>query len=1191
MQQIQTKVITVLMTFALALFLLPWAALAAGTTPAITDCEANFGYDFKITFNDARWLSSVTGVTVAGQSYDAGSSSFSVYNNTSYYVDAANNLIYIGEGGAFGDDGKAACVITSDGYDDLTIMLDKNARSASVVEQEQKPEKPEPDPAPAPEPQFKMPPAPADCTSNFGYDFKITFDDTVWLSSVTGVTIAGQSYTAADSSYGVWNDTDYYVDAGNNYILVGEGGAFSEGKAVCIISAEGYRALTMILDKTSHSILDTEEGKDPGANPDPDNPNPDNPDPDNPDPDNPNPGNPDPQPPIESNKKPAPTVTAEMTTGFDSYRILTVQAADGTEEYVKGITELSVNDTPWAETSSKSALFSKGSYYRDTENNRIYFAPYNDIFTKGDKITIKHDGYENLILSVTACDGSTFQVAPYNNDAPVTQDQLHIRLVGYFDAALKGQLKYDAISGASTSVSTNQNSNVTVQVASLPEGQAPEEGDWKTLDINSGITIHPDRSKTCVTIRQDDGSENSGMAGVYSPYDGSLTLAGTPATPGTYAVQVTFTDSQGRTAASNTLPFLIYEGNETLSDCLKLENATQTADGKYMYDMEPWAIKNFGGNEKVTVPAEIKAWYGSHTSGTYGELGYAVSDYIPRQTLTIPAGCNLTLVNMKILSSVRIIVENGGKLTLRDSSVFGIIEVNHGGTFSMNYDDYAEGGRFLTGASMNGQLILNDGATLANASIYSNTNNLTDSGQARTNTEPVVVVNGAVHVSGQVFIRGDEAPTGTNPATGKSYAGQTALKVESGGTLVIPEGAVLAAYGGGRNATTSVGGTALILDGTVTGKGTLIAVGGSGTFDNGGNAVSDSGTLSPAGVYLEGGNASMPKDGSIMAGKAMADTVTLSDATNRTLKDGIRKADSYGDAVSPAYWSDITNVPDVAALYRIDANAPGQQKPDDNVQKPDDGKTDTNNSGQKPDGDKTDTDNSQQKPDNNGNGTDNSTQKPNDDKTGTASNGQSPDDNRTDTTNSGTGTNGSANTSTTGNSSHTSGTGGSHTPDMNGNQNGGSDTGKSDTPAAENNAEKSDAPEAAISTGEADAPGTAATTATSSMPPAANTARYTASVTAGRNATANQSEQPADTDTEKATEETTPEETESVPGTEAETETVPLLEDESVPLSGNMDTHSQGNTAVKMFAGFLILLLLAAAGFIYRYVRQHRDEA
>ena len=61
--------------------------------------------------------------------------------------------------------------------------------------------------------------------------------------------------------------------------------------------------------------------------------------------------------------------------------------------------------------------------------------------------------------------------------------------------------------------------------------------------------------------------------------------------------------------------------------------------------------------------------------------------------------------------------------------------------------------------------------------------------------------------------------------------------------------------------------------------------------------------------------------------------------------------------------------------------------------------------------------------------------------------------------------------------------------------------------------------------------------------------------------------------------------------TEAETETVPLLEDESVPLSGNMDTHSQGNTAVKMFAGFLILLLLAAAGFIYRYVRQHRDEA
>ena len=60
------------------------------------------------------------------------------------------------------------------------------------------------------------------------------------------------------------------------------------------------------------------------------------------------------------------------------------------------------------------------------------------------------------------------------------------------------------------------------------------------------------------------------------------------------------------------------------------------------------------------------------------------------QTLYIPDGCDLTITNMEILSSVRIVVEKGGKLTLVDSVVQGIIEVKDGGTFSMNYSAYDE---------------------------------------------------------------------------------------------------------------------------------------------------------------------------------------------------------------------------------------------------------------------------------------------------------------------------------------------------------------------------------------------------------------------------------------------------------------------------------------------------------------------
>lgn len=51
------------------------------------------------------------------------------------------------------------------------------------------------------------------------------------------------------------------------------------------------------------------------------------------------------------------------------------------------------------------------------------------------------------------------------------------------------------------------------------------------------------------------------------------------------------------------------------------------------------------------------------------------------ETLTIPAGADVTLHNMKIYSSVKIVVEKGGKLTLDDSVAYGAVEVN-GGTLS-----------------------------------------------------------------------------------------------------------------------------------------------------------------------------------------------------------------------------------------------------------------------------------------------------------------------------------------------------------------------------------------------------------------------------------------------------------------------------------------------------------------------------
>ena len=125
----------------------------------------------------------------------------------------------------------------------------------------------------------------------------------------------------------------------------------------------------------------------------------------------------------------------------------------------------------------------------------------------------------------------------------------------------------------------------------------------------------------------------------------------------------------------------------------------------------------------------------------------------PAQTLVVPAGCNLTLVNMDVLSSVRILVQNGGVLSLRDSVVQGVVEVQGGGSFSMNYDSY--NGTFLSGASVNGTILLQDGATLTSSKIYSNTNFIANGSEVRRNTAPVLVVNGNATLDGQVFLRGD----------------------------------------------------------------------------------------------------------------------------------------------------------------------------------------------------------------------------------------------------------------------------------------------------------------------------------------------------------------------------------------------------------------------------------------------------
>lgn len=567
---------------------------------------------------------------------------------------------------------------------------------------------------------------------------------------------------------------------------------------------------------------------------------------------------------------------------------LSFQNADN---YAASVTDVKVNKTSWEASSFKPS--SGGKYYKDTDNNVLVFSakefssnPETSILKSGDVITITADGYQELTFKF---------VIDENGKASLTEDdgqgdpyELHVKLKGSFESAIIGQQNYDSVSSASVGgASVNKNSSAKVYGALVKKGSEPVDTDWEELDNNSKINLNG--SKCSVSILPDtekgtSSDSDSGMKGVYMTISSDLTLSGTPKDAGSYLISVSITDMQGRTATSNTLPFQVYTGEETLADRLTTDNLKQYANGLYAWDiMEPWAIKNFGSNvegeeNSVRVPKDLEAWFGSHQSGTYGYLGYdlpwkqVTNGEIP-QTLYIPDGCNLTMTNMKILSSVRIDVENGG-------------------TFSMNYDSFNQ--EFTTGASLCGQLRLQDGAILENASIYSHINYLANGDLTdRSSSDAVVVANGNVTVKGQVFIAGDEAG---------SDLGQTALLVKDG-TLNLEDNATLVTYGGGGNVLLyAAGGNAIELEnGNITGNGKVVAIGGNVLWGNGGNAVTGNGIISTTEAFIQG--ATSRTSNNAMPGNALSDNVKVTSAS-RHIENGTQIGnDVNNDPLEELYWT------------------------------------------------------------------------------------------------------------------------------------------------------------------------------------------------------------------------------------------------------------------------------------------------
>ena len=600
------------------------------------------------------------------------------------------------------------------------------------------------------------------------------------------------------------------------------------------------------------------------------------------------------------------------------------------KEAINQIKEIQLNRAVQEAKTSKWLAFN-GGYYLDKEKSTI----------------IMNEPRDGALISITLNSGKTYnykyvrsnkvgqRMVEQTDETVNSTKTIKIRLVGSFEGAIQGQQKYDAVSGASMSASINKNSNVQVQAAEVetPDSVVPESA-WKPL--NEMQNLYVDRKQFNIEL-----SADSGMTASYNVHDSAITLAGVPKKVGKYPVKVNVKDAAGRTATSNILYFEVFGTDEKLVDYLKIENSRKMHDGKYIWDMNPWLIKHFthDSSQTVTLPKDIKAWYGSNTSGVYGKLGEAVEQGTQtKHTLIIPSGADLTMVNMIVNSSVRIVVKDGAKLNLKDTSIYGEIVVENGGTFSMNHEtDHKGNSKFTNGAMINGQLILEDGATITNSKVYSNANFLTDGTKAKKIDTPVVVAKGNVNIVGEVYIRGDESATGEY--NGKKVGGQPALKVENG-KLNITSGSTLGLYGGGRMATTSIGGNALELsNGEISGEGKLVAIGGASTWGTAGNAVSGNGKISVANAVLNGGN-SYGKDST--PGKAYTEGVEISNTIGKANDGKLLNGSSESD--QPLYWNDITSVPQAADFGTEKINnttepvKPEEKKPDTPAEKKDDSK-------------------------------------------------------------------------------------------------------------------------------------------------------------------------------------------------------------------------------------------------------------
>ena len=212
-----------------------------------------------------------------------------------------------------------------------------------------------------------------------GY-LQLNFSDTAWLDAVDALSVNGNEYEEADSTFSMDNtkflssSMSYYVEIGNEYIDK------SGGENNIVISANGYDDLELSAKKSDGSWkVEKSEA------------------------------------PADEDKK---TVTLEAgKVGSAFYDECYTLTPEDDKDYIQNIEGVYVNGIEWEEENSSSGLYGE-DYYIDSENNRIMFAAVvwgpNDILKDGDTIKITNPYYNDVELKVAIDKDGVFSVSDVN---------------------------------------------------------------------------------------------------------------------------------------------------------------------------------------------------------------------------------------------------------------------------------------------------------------------------------------------------------------------------------------------------------------------------------------------------------------------------------------------------------------------------------------------------------------------------------------------------------------------------------------------------------------------------------------------------------------------------------------------------------------------------------------------------------